>query len=113
MAEAGASVMAVVTPSGQVGAKACTRVFEGGFTFRLAKGDTHIAVFTGVCLEQRRAYVFVEREWPGKVIEGPRPFTLTLPKPTSLAWADTDALAMFARASLPAIRTFLTRAATR
>jgi len=87
-----------VTPSDRVGRVACTRVFEGGHTFRLAAGDSAIAVFRGVCVEEKRVFIVRERRFPGPVIEGPQPIVATIPKPLALQWFDHHGLTVIARA---------------
>ncbi|MCG8917851.1 hypothetical protein L6E12_18890 [Actinokineospora sp. PR83] len=92
----------VLTPSQRIGRVACSRVFVGGHTFRLASGDTAIAVFRGVCVEERRFLIVVDRRFPGPVIEGPRPMVATIPKPLMLQWADHRGLISVARAWITA-----------
>ncbi|PWW62292.1 hypothetical protein DFQ13_105102 [Actinokineospora spheciospongiae] len=89
-----------LTPSARIGRVACSRVFEGGHTFRLAAGDTVIVVFRGVCIEEKRVLVLVDRRFPGVVIEGPQPVVATIPKPLGLQWADDRGLTTIARAWL-------------
>jgi len=91
-----------VTPSARIGRVACSRVFVGGHTFRLAAGDTAIAVFRGVCVEERRFLIIRDRRFPGPVIEGPRPMVATIPKPLTLQWADHRGLISIARAWITA-----------
>ncbi|WP_146241407.1 hypothetical protein [Actinokineospora spheciospongiae] len=86
-----------VTPSARVGRVACSRVFVGGYTFRLASGDDAIAVFRGVCIEERRCFIISEARFPGPVIEGPQPMVATIPKPLTLQWADQQGLTLIAQ----------------
>ena len=102
-----------LTQTKHVGATAHARVFEGGFTFRLAKGDTHVAVFVGVYVEQRRYLVLRDRTWPGPVLDQSQPIAVALPKPKWLDWADTDSLAGFARSAVPVVRARLASRRTR
>ncbi|WP_152551908.1 hypothetical protein [Actinokineospora spheciospongiae] len=81
-----------VTPSSQIAMRACTRVFVGGFTFRLAKGDTRIAIWPGVCIEQHRVFIRADVPFPGPVREGPLAIGVTIPKPDKLDWADGEML---------------------
>jgi len=87
-----------VTPSARIGRVACSRVFEGGYTFRLASGDDAIVVFRGVCIEERRSLIISEARYPGPVIEGPQPMVATIPKPLMLQWADHQGLVSIAQA---------------
>ena len=87
-----------VTPSDRIGRVACTRVFEGGHTFRLAAGDSAIAVLRGVCVEEKRVFIVRDRRFPGPVVEGPQPIIATIPKPLALRWFDHHGLAVIARA---------------
>jgi len=87
-----------VTPSDRVGRVACARIFEGGYTFRLAAGDSAIAVLRGVCIEERRVFILRDRRFSGPVIEGPQQIVSTIPKPLTLQWFDHRGLLSIARA---------------
>jgi len=89
-----------VTPADQLCTRPCSRVFEGGYTFRLAKGDTGVAVFQGTCVEQRRVLVVRDIPFPSRPIEGPQSPFLVLPKPDAVSWDDNAALRVFARACM-------------
>ncbi|PWW65990.1 hypothetical protein DFQ13_102752 [Actinokineospora spheciospongiae] len=93
-----------VTSSGDIGSRACSRVFEGGYTFRLAKGDTGIAVFVGTCVEQRRFLVIRETRFPTPPVEGPQQPLCVLPKPFALDWSDHAGLRAYARVCLGRVR---------
>ena len=85
------------TPSEQIATRPCTRVFAGGYTFRLAKGDSHIAVWTCTYVEQRRVLIIRENPDLRSVVEGPLDIEFTIRKPDNLEWWDTGGLAVLAQ----------------
>ncbi|WP_143218909.1 hypothetical protein [Actinokineospora bangkokensis] len=86
------------TPSSDIGNVACSRVFHGGCTLRLAKGDDFVAVFRGTCVEQRRFLVLRDRPFPGPVKEGPQRAIAAILRAGWLCWSDHRGLAQVATA---------------
>ncbi|WP_424190712.1 hypothetical protein ACOBQX_01935 [Actinokineospora sp. G85] len=85
-----------LTPSSQLSTTPHVRIYHRGHTFRLAKGDTLIAVFRGTTIEQHRYLIIHDHLPPGPITEGPQTPTAAIPTPPGHHWADTKALHIIA-----------------
>ncbi|WP_152552302.1 hypothetical protein [Actinokineospora spheciospongiae] len=81
-----------LTPSNKLATTPHVRIYHHGHTFRLAKGDTHIAVFHGTVIEQHRHLIIRDHLPSGPIVEGPQiPITVIRTSPGH-HWADIASL---------------------
>ncbi|PWW63596.1 hypothetical protein DFQ13_104589 [Actinokineospora spheciospongiae] len=81
-----------LTPSNKLATTPHVRIYYHGHTFRLAKGDTHIAVFRGTAIEQHRHLIIRDHLPPGPFTEGPRIPDATILIPCGHNWANAISL---------------------